>query len=73
MAFAENKKDINNSIMKIKTSLVVISGCLAIFIFLMLPVFVSMEKKEKEVVKSFKGSSFSLICLQIGAAQTIKG
>ena len=46
--------------MKIKTSLVVISGCLAIFIFLMLPVFVSMEKKEKEVVKSFRGSSFSL-------------
>ena len=46
--------------MKIKTSLVVISGCLAIFIFLMLPVFVSMEKKEREVVKSFKGSSFSL-------------
>jgi len=46
--------------MKIKTSLVVTIGCLAIFLFLMLPVFVSMEKKQKEVIKAFKGSSFSL-------------
>ena len=46
--------------MKIKTSIVVTIGCLAIFLFLMLPVFVSMEKKQKEVIKAFKGSSFSL-------------
>ncbi len=46
--------------MKIKTSLVVTIGCLAIFLFLMLPVFVSMEKKQDEIIKAFKGTSFSL-------------
>ena len=46
--------------MKLKTSIVVITGCLVIFLFVMLPVFLSIEKREDEFVKKFQGSSFSL-------------
>ena len=46
--------------MKIKTSLVVTAGCFFIFLFLMLPVFLSMKEKKEQTIKSFKGSSFSL-------------
>ena len=46
--------------MKIKTSIIVICGCLVIFIFVMLPIFLSTQSKQDDYVASFKGSSFSL-------------
>ena len=46
--------------MKLKTSITIISGCLFIFLFIMLPIFLSMDNKKDEYVASFKGSSFSL-------------
>ena len=46
--------------MKLKTSITIIAGCLVIFLFIMLPVFLSIEDKKEEYVASFKGSSFSL-------------
>ena len=46
--------------MKLKTSITIIVGCLFIFLFIMLPIFLSIEKKEDKYVSSFKGSSFSL-------------
>ena len=46
--------------MKLNTSIIVISGCLAIFLFIMLPIFLSTQGKKDDYVASFKGSSFSL-------------
>ena len=46
--------------MNLKTSITIIIGCLIIFLFVMLPIFLSIEKKEDEYVKKFQGSSFSL-------------
>ena len=46
--------------MNLKTSITIIVGCLFIFLFVMLPIFLSIEKKEDEYVKKFQGSSFSL-------------
>ena len=46
--------------MKLKTSITIISGCLVIFLFILLPVFLSIEKKEDEYISKFRGSSFSL-------------
>ena len=46
--------------MKIKTSIAIISGCLVIFLFLMLPVFLSIQNQKDDLVASFKGSTFSL-------------
>ena len=46
--------------MKIKTSIAIISGCLVIFLFLMLPVFLSIQNQKEDLVASFKGSTFSL-------------
>ena len=46
--------------MKLKTSIIIISGCLFIFLFIMLPIFLSIQDKKDEYVSSFKGSSFSL-------------
>ena len=46
--------------MKLKTSIIIISGCLGIFLFIMLPIFLSVQDKEDEYVASFKGSPFSL-------------
>ena len=46
--------------MKLKTSITIIAGCLAIFLFILLPIFLSIEKKENEYVSKFQGSSFSL-------------
>jgi len=46
--------------MKLKTSITIISGCLFIFLFIMLPIFLSVGNKKDEYVASFKGSSFSL-------------
>ena len=46
--------------MNLKTSITIIIGCLIIFLFVMLPIFLSIEKKEDEYVKKFQGSTFSL-------------
>ena len=46
--------------MKLKTSITIISGCLVIFLFIMLPIFLSIEKKEEEYISKYRGSSFSL-------------
>ena len=46
--------------MKLKTSISIIGGCLIIFLFIMLPVFLSMQDKKEQSIASFKGSDFSL-------------
>ena len=46
--------------MKVKTSIAIISGCLVIFLFLTLPVFLSIKEQKEDLVASFKGSIFSL-------------
>ena len=46
--------------MKLKTSITIISGCLFLFMFLMLPVFLNIKEKKDDMVASFKGSEFSL-------------
>ena len=46
--------------MKLKTSITIISGCLFIFLFIMLPIFLSKQEKKDEYVASITGSSFSL-------------
>ena len=46
--------------MKLKTSINILGGCLIIFLFIMLPVFLSKQDKKEEYVASFKGSNFTL-------------
>tara|TARA_Y100001970_G_C14045810_1_gene756276 strand:+ start:57 stop:641 length:585 start_codon:yes stop_codon:yes gene_type:complete len=46
--------------MKLKTSLTIIGGCIFIFLFIMLPIFLSVQGKKDDYVASFEGSSFSL-------------
>ena len=46
--------------MKIKTSISILAGCLVIFLFIMLPVFLSMKSQKDESIASLKGSDFSL-------------
>ena len=46
--------------MKLKTSISILAGCLVIFLFIMLPVFLSMQSAKDEAIASFKGSDFSL-------------
>tara|TARA_B100001029_G_scaffold177277_1_gene181685 strand:- start:262 stop:846 length:585 start_codon:yes stop_codon:yes gene_type:complete len=46
--------------MKLKTSISILAGCFIIFLFIMLPVFLSMQDKKEEAIASFKGSEFSL-------------
>jgi len=46
--------------MKLKTSITIIAGCLGIFLFIMLPIFLSVQSDKEEYVASFKGSEFSL-------------
>ena len=46
--------------MKLKTSITIICGCLFIFLFIMLPIFLSVQDKKEEYVASFKGSPFLL-------------
>jgi len=47
--------------MKLKTSISIIIGCSIIFLFIMLPIFLSIEKKEDSYISQFQGSSFSLL------------
>ena len=46
--------------MKLKTSIIIISRCLGIFLFIMLPIFLSIQSDKEKYVASFKGSEFSL-------------
>ena len=46
--------------MKLKTSLIIIAGCFSIFLFIMLPIFLSIQSNKEDNVASFKGSEFSL-------------
>ena len=46
--------------MKLKTSLTILIGCLGIFLFIMLPIVLSLQDKKEDYVASFKGSVFSL-------------
>ena len=46
--------------MKLKTSIIIITGCLIIFLFIMLPIFLSIQGNKEKYVASFKGSEFSL-------------
>ena len=46
--------------MKLKTSLIIIAGCFGIFLFIMLPIFLSIQTNKEDNVASFKGSEFSL-------------
>tara|TARA_B100000579_G_scaffold239288_1_gene196213 strand:+ start:35 stop:619 length:585 start_codon:yes stop_codon:yes gene_type:complete len=46
--------------MKLKTSLIILAGCFGIFLFIMLPIFLSIQSNKEDYVASFKGSEFSL-------------
>ena len=46
--------------MKLKTSITIIAGCFGIFLFIMLPIFLSIQNDKEKYVASFKGSKFSL-------------
>ena len=46
--------------MKLKTSITILSGCLIIFLFIMLPVVLSMQQKKEDIASSFAGSAFNL-------------
>ena len=46
--------------MKLKTSLTILGGCLLIFLFIMLPIVLSIQEKKEDIVASYAGSAFSL-------------
>ena len=46
--------------MKLKTSLTILGGCLIIFVFIMLPIVLSVQGKKEDNVASYTGSSFTL-------------
>ena len=46
--------------MKLKTSITILVGCFGIFLFVMLPIFLSIQNDKEKYVASFKGSEFSL-------------
>ena len=46
--------------MKLKTSITIIAGCFGIFLFIMLPIFLSIQGDKEKYVASFKGSEFTL-------------
>ena len=46
--------------MKLKTSITILAGCFVIFLFIMLPIFLSLQSDKENYVASFKGSEFSL-------------
>ena len=46
--------------MKLKTSITILAGCLAIFIFIMLPVILSIQQEKEDIVASYSGSNFIL-------------
>jgi len=46
--------------MKLKTSITILGGCLIIFVFIMLPIVLSVQSKKEDNVASYTGSSFTL-------------
>ena len=46
--------------MKLKTSITILVGCLIIFIFIMLPIVLSIQAKKEDIVASYSGSPFTL-------------
>ena len=46
--------------MKLKTSITILSGCLIIFLFVMLPTVLSIQEKKEDIVASYAGSAFNL-------------
>ena len=50
----------NDKIMKLKTSITILGGCLVLFIFILLPVVLSIQEKKEDIVASYVGSSFIL-------------
>ena len=46
--------------MKLKTSITILGGCLIIFVFIMLPIVLSVQDKKEDNVASYTGSSFTL-------------
>jgi len=46
--------------MKLKTSITILGGCLLIFLFIMLPIVLSVQQKKEDIVASYAGSSFFL-------------
>ncbi len=46
--------------MKLKTSITILLGCFGIFLFIMLPIFLSIQSEKKDYLTSLKGSDFSL-------------
>ena len=46
--------------MKLKTSITILGGCLLIFLFIMLPIVLSIQEKKDKFISSYSGSSFEL-------------
>jgi protein SCO1/2 len=46
--------------MKLKTSITILGGCLLIFLFIMLPIVLSIQEKKDKLISSYSGSSFDL-------------
>ena len=46
--------------MKLKTSIIILAGCFGIFLFIMLPIILSIQDKKEDNVGSYTGSSFTL-------------
>ena len=46
--------------MNLKTSIIILAGCFGIFLFIMLPIVLSIQDKKEDYVASIKGSNFSL-------------
>jgi len=46
--------------MKLKTSIIILAGCFGIFLFIMLPIILSIQDKKEDNVASYTGSSFTL-------------
>ena len=46
--------------MKLKTSITILGGCLLIFLFIMLPIVLSIQEKKSNIISSYSGSSFVL-------------
>ena len=46
--------------MKLKTSIIILAGCFGIFLFIMLPIILSIQDKKEDNVASYTVSSFTL-------------
>ena len=46
--------------MKLKISITILGGCFLIFLFIMLPIVLSIQEKKEDIVASYSGSTFNL-------------